>query len=200
MDFFNPMVANYHRGLFRDKLEEVECKQLVIFLDIDGVIQPYSAEARHVYDLEALCAYLSGKYQNDIYTRMDKYDVGAAYYDWDTLALARIRELAKLYNAAIVLHTGWCRFNNLEKMKALFALYGMDDMIVTQVDGKKDKADGILDFLEQNPGIRDYIVIDDDGRLGEAFAAHFIETNNRFTEQNYKKVYDYFAQYEYNEP
>ena len=78
-------------------------------MDIDGVIQGYDSNNRFSYDLEALQDYLVRKYNNEIYFKIDKYDLGATYYDWDNIALGYIKQLSKDTNSAIVLHTSWIK-------------------------------------------------------------------------------------------
>ena len=63
----------------------------VIFLDIDGVLQPHGRQERFNHDLEALRVQLAARYQNDDYLTMDRYDLGAVYYDWDKAAVERLR-------------------------------------------------------------------------------------------------------------
>lgn len=158
MDYRNPYVMRNLKmdKYIRDHVRSQMSRQKVIFLDIDGVIQPISSQKRFGYQWDELCDYLSEKYHNPLYTKMDKADVIAAYQDWDTVALGRIRELAKETNASIVLDTGWCQFNSLENMRALFALYGMDDLIVDAVDlsGFRNKDVAIREYLEQHPESR----------------------------------------------
>lgn len=181
MDYRNPYVMRNLKldKYIRDHVRSQMTRQKVIFLDIDGVIQPISSQKRFGYQWDELCNYLVEKYHNPLYTKMDKADVIAAYQDWDTVALGRIRELAKETNASIVLHTGWCQFNSLENMRALFALYGMDDMIVDAVDlsGFRNKAVAIREYLEQHPEIQDFVIIDDDRMLTEKFPLNSVLTS-----------------------
>lgn len=55
--------------------------ETVIFLDIDGVLQPLMSQTRFKHNLEELCVQLAHTYQNDEYLNMDRYDLGAVYYD-----------------------------------------------------------------------------------------------------------------------
>ena len=71
-------------------------KMNIVFLDIDGVISPYSGEVdRH--NLEGLSKYLAWKYHDDIYTRIRERDLGLAYYEWDLEALGRLKKLLNPY-------------------------------------------------------------------------------------------------------
>lgn len=51
-----------------------EGKRNIIFLDIDGVLQPYSSWLRDDHDIDATIKYLCSKYDPEVVTRGDKYD------------------------------------------------------------------------------------------------------------------------------
>ncbi|MCD7949581.1 MAG: hypothetical protein LUG12_04890 [Erysipelotrichaceae bacterium] len=78
----------------------------VIFLDIDGVLQPYDSKNRFETNLEMLSKYLSIRYQRD-YTIYDRYDVGACFLDWDKNAVKRIKTILDATNARIVISSAW---------------------------------------------------------------------------------------------
>ena len=82
-------------------------KRKVIFLDIDGVLQPTSAQERFNHDMEALKVELAEKYQDDHFLELDKYDVAAVYYDWNKQAVERLRGLLWHCDAEIVLSSDW---------------------------------------------------------------------------------------------
>ena len=65
----------------------------VVFLDIDGVIQPYNNQFRFDHKLNETIDYLCEKYSDNIYRQIDIYDVCAAYYDWDEIAIAIIKKI-----------------------------------------------------------------------------------------------------------
>lgn len=48
-------------------------KKNIIFLDIDGVLQPYDQRKRFDHDLDKLVDYLCDKYNDPIYGEMDKH-------------------------------------------------------------------------------------------------------------------------------
>lgn len=75
----------------------------VIFLDIDGVLQPTNSNQRFQHDLAALKTQLAVKYHNDDYLKMDQYDLGAVYYDWDKAAIKRLIKLCTGVPAEIVI-------------------------------------------------------------------------------------------------
>jgi hypothetical protein len=87
----------------------------VIFLDIDGVLQPLSSQQRFRHDLKALQEQLAFQYQNDDYREMDRYDLGAVYYDWDKEAVERLRTLCVDVPADIVITSDWRNYSPLSR-------------------------------------------------------------------------------------
>ncbi|MCD7840008.1 MAG: hypothetical protein LUG46_05190 [Erysipelotrichaceae bacterium] len=80
----------------------------VIFLDIDGVLQPYNNEYafRNKIPRDLLIKYISLKYQRD-YFRHYSLEVRYCLLDWDAKAIRRIRRICEETDAEIVMSTGW---------------------------------------------------------------------------------------------
>ena len=74
-------------------------RRTVIFLDIDGVLQPPSSQKRFKHDLEELRRSLADRFDDEIYLGMDKYDLGAVYFDWDSEAVERLHSLCNDFGA-----------------------------------------------------------------------------------------------------
>ena len=69
--FINKSIKTYEKNIrIKNHLDKN-----IIFLDIDGVIQPPYYERRFDHDMEALQYYLANKYSDDIYLTFDKYDL-----------------------------------------------------------------------------------------------------------------------------
>ena len=81
------MLSSKVRGPTRG-MEEIDgpetIRRRVIFLDIDGVLQPPSRQTRFKHDLEELRRSLAERFDDETYLSMDKYDLGAVYHDWDS--------------------------------------------------------------------------------------------------------------------
>lgn len=83
------------------------------------MIQPYDQRERFDHDLGKLVDYLCDKYNDPIYGEMDKYDVGAAYYDWDDGAVGILTKLIRVTASYVVIHSDWRMANNLVKSKGI---------------------------------------------------------------------------------
>jgi len=166
----------------------------IVFLDIDGVLQAYNSKGRfqNLKTIPRLQEELTAKYGVD-YTKYDKYDVGAVYYDWDTHALSLLRRILHETGAKIVVSSDW-RMDGMESVVDFFRLHGLDGEIV-DITGDygheefavfEEKYKGIatafrvfeiLEYLEHHPHIRGYVAIDDMD-LSKGLEGHFVHTRN----------------------
>ena len=73
----------------------------IIFLDIDGVLQPYSSQKRFEINRKELKEKLSKELGID-YSIYNEYDVAAAACDWDKDAVDRIKNIIEKTEAKIV--------------------------------------------------------------------------------------------------
>ena len=166
-------------------------KKNIVFLDIDGVIQPYNNSYRFNHSMKDTIEYLVNRYNDNIYKTMDIYDVCAAYYDWDEVALGYLKKALYHTNSQIVIHSGWKESNTLEQLKALFRFYGFDDYIIDSCS-KGDKIRVINEYLEEHKDeINNYIIIDD-ADMTEYFGEHFIKTCNVMDSKTYFYILSIF--------
>lgn len=153
--------------------DKVFTKKNIIFLDIDGVLQPTYNKRRFDHDLEKMAQYLYEKYNDHIYLEIDKYDLGAVYYDWSFIAIGALREIIENTHSYIVIHSSWIYGLTLNELKALFRLYDLDSFIIDIAYSKHiNKIDAIHDYLALHQDIDNYVVIDDDRYLLAAFGEH----------------------------
>lgn len=191
-----------HKGidLFRNDPDLGERKKSIIFLDIDGVIQPYHSQMRHEYDLDAMIEKLCEKYDPEVVRRGDKYDVAAAYYDWNEIAVGRIAYLCHHMEAYIVMSTGWRQWNDNERFRLFLSFYGLEDYLLdtcenisfeemekTQKDSDhyvEEKVVAIRKWIEAHKDDVDrYLVIDDKDMTYE-FGTSFLYTDNIITDDD----------------
>ncbi len=72
------------------------CNTIVIFLDIDGVLQPCLSQKSFDHDLSETREMVARETGNSKYLQLDKYDVGAVYYDWSEKAVYYPVELTSM--------------------------------------------------------------------------------------------------------
>lgn len=77
----------------------------IVFLDIDGVLQPYDSDNRF-YEINAktkkLVMELSEKYNID-YSQYSIYDILATYYDWNDDAISRLKHILSITSSKIII-------------------------------------------------------------------------------------------------
>ncbi len=174
----------------------------VIFLDIDGVLQPLSSEKRFDHDLDKLQEKFA-KEVNPEYAKMDKYDIGAVYYDWHPEAVQNLKDLIKAAGADIVISSAWKDFSDLNRLKLLFKIQDLDKYITDVTYDtyhfyerfRKEKQyryrwEEIAHYLEEHPEIEKFVILDDAYAYDyeEHFPEKYIKTKPYFTREDYKKA------------
>ena len=148
----------------------------VLFLDIDGVLQPTTNQYRFDHDMDALKEQLAKEYNEPAYLELDKYDVAAVYYDWDKNAVEELRILLEETGAEIVLSSDWRGSKNLEQMRLLFRIHDLDGYLtelLPRIKEFSDKPDDIPAYLEEHTDLYYYCVIDD-RFMGDLFPGRFV--------------------------
>ena len=136
----------------------------VIFLDIDGVLQPLSSQKRFKYDLDELRKDLANKYQDEEYLKMDKYDLGAIYYDWLKESVELLRQLCDKTNAKIVISSSWREYSDLSRLKKYFKIYELDSYVIDVtpiLSYPLERADEVEQYLKDNQNIKKFVIFDD---------------------------------------
>ncbi|HLP46709.1 MAG TPA: HAD domain-containing protein [Candidatus Kapabacteria bacterium] len=175
------------------KASEIKPKlRTVIFLDIDGVLQPDRNRERFNNDLYKLREELAAQYKKDDYLKWDPWDLGAVYYDWDKKAVERLRRLCVDTPAEIVLSSDWRRYSPLPRLKDYFRIHDLDHYltdVVPLVDGKR-RCGEIEEYLEYNPEIEKFVIIDDYhyDDFGKRFPEQFVYCEYLFTEECFNKA------------
>ncbi len=164
----------------------------VIFLDIDGVLQPLSSQKRFRHNLEELLVQLASTYQNDEYLKMDRYDLGAVYYDWDKEAVERLKKLCAEFDAAIVISSDWRLYSPLPQLKQYFRLHDLDGFVndIIPVAGKGTRDEKIADYLEAHAHIERFVILDDAYRdlFTKRFPEHFVYCQHILDESCYQQA------------
>lgn len=109
----------------------------IVFLDIDGVLQPYGSLKRFgcMHEIDTLARRLTREHPAYDYLSIvgngycGDFDVAAVYYDWDILSVVRLRRLLQTTGARIVLTSDW-REKGMEMMRALLAIHRLDEFLI----------------------------------------------------------------------
>jgi hypothetical protein len=176
----------------------------IVFLDIDGVLQPCYSQIRFekIENNEYLDAknQLSSKFDKD-YFWYDKYDLAAVIYDWRHSAVDELKRVLDATNAKIVLSSDW-RAKPQTIMMGLFQIHGLDKYYIDntiyfdiygddseEIHKKSDKfyankkykhiyderAVEILEYVRKNKHITHYVAIDD-RNLSNGLGKNFVST------------------------
>ncbi|MCB1159457.1 MAG: hypothetical protein H7A25_04005 [Leptospiraceae bacterium] len=162
----------------------------VIFLDIDGVLQPLWFQNRFQHDLEALKKTFIEE-RGVEFSIVDKYDLGAVNFDWYEESVSYLKKLCEICGADIVLSSMWREGRTLKEMQLLFSLHNLDVYLkdfTEYLDGKRDLE--IQTYLGKHPEIKYFVIFDDvlSYGLGEAFPENFIHCKGFLNEENFKKA------------
>jgi L-rhamnose mutarotase len=177
-----------------------EAAETVVFLDIDGVLQPASARIHVADDRRALDYFYKGlkkSFKTD-YTVYSDMDVMTVYYLWEKESVANLKKILDASGAFLVLSSSW-RIYPMEQMRDLFRIHGLDKYYIDntmledfRVIGQlredveeykgihADRVIEILEYLKRHPNIKNYVAIDDMDLL-PGLEGHFVRTSQSLT-------------------
>lgn len=171
-------------------LEHRPCGKLdkVIFLDIDGVLQPWNSRERfeHIKEMDKVYKVLLDQYGID-YSQYNDYDVGAVYFDWDKESVSELKRILEATGARIVISSDWRAYSTFERLVDFFRIHDLAEYVADFTPLKLDhtllkkqnaayqsilhfRSIEILEYLKEHPEIKSWVAIDDmhlDRDLGE---------------------------------
>ena len=161
----------------------------IVFLDIDGVLQPTSSQKRFKDDLEALRESLAERFGAE-YREFNEYDLGAVVHDWDAGAVARLHALCEEHDARIVVSSDWRLERSVAQLQALFRLHDLHHLIVDRTSDPQNaphyRAGEVKQYLDTHPDIVRFVVIDDRYReqFDRLYPDHFVHTRSFLDESD----------------
>ena len=157
-----------------------------VFLDIDGVLQPYDTKDRF-YEIDEKAKWLVGDLSEEHqvnYFKYSIYDVLMTYYDWHRGAVERLRKILDETDSKIIISSDWKSDKLPNKMLDLLRIHDLDkywyaDNIVIKkpIMAFEQRYLEITDSLNRYP-IDNYVVLDDMKALGEYFPNNSVITND----------------------
>lgn len=164
----------------------------IVFLDIDGVLQPYDSEMRFYSldkDNKKIINELSKKMNVD-YTQYSPYDVLAVYYDWNPQAISRLKYVLDSTESLIISTTDWRneRFPNkipdLLKIHSLNKYWFQDNIDLKSIPNRRERrAKEIEDSLKRYP-IDNFVILDDMKELKNYYPDNTVITNDYMSINN----------------
>ena len=157
----------------------------IVFLDIDGVLQPYDSQFNfYSYDKKLIDS-LSNKYNVD-YSKYNFSIIAAIYYDWDDQAVSRLKYILDQTNSKIITSSDWRELSPSYNMEDLFKIHLLDkyyfaDNIILPKEPTESldliRAKEIKASLEKY-NIDNYVVLDDMKNMIKHFPNNTVITNN----------------------
>ena len=156
----------------------------IVFLDIDGVLQPYESEFRFYTD-KKLIGDLSKKYNID-YSAYNFWDVAGTFYDWDEQAISRVKYILDSTHSKIIMSSNWRNEKQPNKMKDLLTIQGLNkyyfadnEIISKDVEENKIKRRALeieRSIIKYN--IDNFAILDDFKGLEEYYPNNAVITHN----------------------
>jgi hypothetical protein len=161
----------------------------VVFLDIDGVLQPTSSQKRFKHDLVALRESLTERFGAE-YREFNEYDLGAVVHDWHAGAVERLRALCEDHDAKIVVSSDWRLQRSVVQLQALFRIHDLHHLVVDRTSDPQGaphyRAGEVKQYLDTHPEIERFVIIDDGYRaeFDQLFPDHFVHTGSFIDESD----------------
>ncbi len=164
----------------------------IVFLDIDGVLQPYHAESRFYFtekDFKHVSERLLEKTGID-YLQYDISDVLAVVYDWHPQAVARLKYILDSTESKIIASTDWKSDKYPNKIHDLLEIQGLgkywykDNIIIKDILPLPEiRHLEIEDSLRKYP-IDNFVVLDDMKELKDFYPNNTVITNDYMSINN----------------
>lgn len=164
----------------------------VIFLDIDGVLQGYGQQNRHKHDLKEVKESVIKYYSKDFET-VNKYDIGAAKYDWDIEVVGMFKTICEYSGAKFVISSDWRLRKTVKQLQLIFSLHDLDCYVIDKVGEYPeidDRGKEIEEYLRHHKEIEQFVIVDDDyiDSFTKMYPDNFVKTSNIMTKEESAKI------------
>ena len=161
----------------------------VVFLDIDGVLQPYDADNWFALLDKKMINNLSKKFNVD-YSKYGINSVSSVYYDWDEQAVLRLKYILDETGSKIIMSSDLRSNDNVYKLRDLLKMhylgdYWYSDNAILKVGNNpvERRALEIKDYLNKY-SIDNYVVLDDMWEIKNYFPNNTVITYNSISIDN----------------
>ncbi|MBQ6284927.1 MAG: hypothetical protein IJK67_01265 [Bacilli bacterium] len=158
----------------------------IVFLDIDGVLQPYDTDSQFISVDNSLVRLLSKRYNTD-YSKYDLSTLASVYYDWDEQAVARLKYALKETDSKIIVSSDWRNPDQPYKMPDLLKIHGLNSYWLEDLPllGKGKERDDLalirakeIQFALNKHRINNFVVLDDMKAMKEYYPNNSVITYN----------------------
>lgn len=157
----------------------------VLFLDIDGVINPHNY-TKYPNENKIQPIFLSLVKRNKNIRTLPPFTVDQVYHFFDHQACIYIHKLVKEFDCKIVISSSWrCVFDHTQ-LKAILDLKNLGFAFIDATSISSNRPQEIKEYIQKNK-IQKYLVIDD-FNMSLNFPNHFILCKNCFNEENYQSA------------
>jgi hypothetical protein len=167
----------------------------VIFLDIDGVMQPYATmQQGNQQDAIALRKQLA-MFINPAIASLPAHTVRAVYEDWSKVSIENLKNLLVKNTAKIVISSSWRECETIETIRTIFSIHGLDTYIHDVTPIFTHRVTEVAAYIAQHPEIECFVIFDDDKffRFEEYFPDNFVWCDDEIGPEEFLKAEEIFS-------
>jgi hypothetical protein len=155
--------------------------QGILFLDFDGVINPYMYKQEVIPDRKKWLRI----WKHPGFLHISNYTIGQVNANFDVEACQYVKNLCDRFDLKIVVTSSWKEFYSLKQIKALLSLRHLDSYVIgTTSKENQSRSTKIKAYIEAHH-INVYLVLDDIDMRAD-FPDHCIKTYNLFSKEQYE--------------
>lgn len=154
----------------------------ILFLDFDGVINPFVPRLFDVDDPD-LCTKLAKEKGNPEIETLGLRFVTQIYHGFDPMACWYIRQLCEEFDAQIIVSSSWRLTFTLTQLKAILDIHDLGHYVLDATPILDARAQEIQTSIQQYR-IKNYLVIDD-FNMEIVFGKRMIHTQRVFTQEDF---------------